>query len=183
MECNTAAFNYTFENGYVVTLNGPLRAHLQLEPNLQSGDPNIQPPPPSHTLKFNHMEFSSRQITKYISLDAIKSGPTNDMGIMDHSTPLGNGMNGVINGISGGMSNGINSATQTPLQQHAVPPGQQLSPMSGGGSGRTILERVSIPLEPVNAFGIPQATMRTLEVSCRFYILLLDELDTNGVDL
>lgn len=38
---------------------------------------------------------------------------------------------------------------------------------------RVGIDQASIPGEPVNAFGIPQATMRCLEVRCLFDFTLL----------
>lgn len=77
---------------------------------------------------------------------------------------------------------------QTPRLNHRLPPSQngatriEDEDKKQDEGGRMYISQASIPAEPVNAFGIPQATMRCLEVS-RFLICSLsksmgDKLET-----
>lgn len=101
---------------------------------------------------------------------------------------VGGSGNGAVAGMSGSPS-GSSTAAQTPKTprlknsnasasgstggQTPVMNGVTVKTEQGQGQGqeekweessRVIYERVSLPSEPVNAFGIPQATMRCLEV-------------------
>ncbi|KAJ6543928.1 LIM-domain binding protein-domain-containing protein [Mycena capillaripes] len=129
VECVTAIWTCRYSNGHIVTLRGPLTAHLVIcspapPPHPGAATTNGAPP---YVLKFDDFEFDAHSHDKYIALDAI-AGPRK---------------------------------TEDP------PP-----TMNGAGDEdkkweepRLIIENGSIPGEPVNAFGIPQATMRCLELA------------------
>ncbi|KDQ12686.1 hypothetical protein BOTBODRAFT_633671 [Botryobasidium botryosum FD-172 SS1] len=134
IECTAATWTYTFANGYVITLMGPLRAHVVVVP---------QPPtlhgPQLHSLKFSYVEFSSSRFTKTFNIDAIEG--TRSLGPISPS--------------------GSPHAPNTSGPQ-ASPNGMQ---PKKNEEYHVLIDRAVLPPEPVNAFGIPQATMRCLEVS------------------
>jgi hypothetical protein len=140
VECISAVWTYKYNNGYTVTLRGPLICYVVLCP---SNVPNVtsngsqQTPQASYALKIETLQFDANAHDKYISLDFI-------------------------------MGQRVMESPQTPRTRNA------LTPTANGTTTREdekkseepriIIERASIPGEPVNAFGIPQATMRCLEV-------------------
>ncbi|KIO25000.1 hypothetical protein M407DRAFT_76275 [Tulasnella calospora MUT 4182] len=178
IECANASFTYTFDTGYVVVLSGPLRAHIYLVPNPapQSTDgPSPQPqlgqgqPGPGHTLKFNFIEFTSKRVSKTIDPNAVK-GPrmqTQGLSWSDGESPMG-----MVNGMMGG-DTPINSfvnghdSTGTGASSSPTMVGSSTGATMGGNQERERgwwIEKAFLPAEPVNAFGIPESTMRVLEV-------------------
>lgn len=101
--------------------------------------PATQPTPGNngYTLKFEHLQFDANYHDKYITIESIAG---QRIGKSPHlrnpPTPMMNGM-----------------GSQQQQQQQA-----------DGKDDRIHFERSSLPGEPVNAFGVPQATMRCLEV-------------------
>lgn len=147
VECVGAVWTYKYNNGYTVVLRGPLTVHLVLTP---AYPPGTVPPPqkPPYMLKFEEFVFDANSHEKYIALDSImgtRVAGSPKMSRIRNSTPTPNG-----------------SSSQ---HQH------QLEEDKKWEEPRITIERASIPGEPVNAFGIPQATMRCLEV--RALLLLL----------
>lgn len=140
IECVTAAWTCKYTNGYTVTLRGPLTAHIVLvQQNTHS-----QGAPSQYSLKFKNLEFTANSHDKSISVDSIS--------IMDHG-------------------NSESSSPKTPRTRNASTPTTNGSAIQTKVEDdkkweepRVIYDHVSIPGEPVNAFGIPQATMRCLEV-------------------
>ncbi|KAJ6463224.1 LIM-domain binding protein [Mycena vitilis] len=132
VECVTAIWTCRYSNGHIVTLRGPLTAHLVIcspAPHPHPGAvPNNGAPP--YVLKFDDFEFDAHSHDKYIALESI-AGPRKS----EELTPT---MNGVAD---------EDKKWEEP---------------------RLLIENGSIPGEPVNAFGIPQATMRCLEVGRTF---------------
>ncbi|KAH7912464.1 LIM-domain binding protein-domain-containing protein [Hygrophoropsis aurantiaca] len=137
IECVTAIWTYRYNSGYTVTLRGPLTVHVLIVPPIGNGQAN-QPA----SLKFDNFEFNGNTHEKTISLEAIMG-----QRIMDSpKTPrLHNGPTPSPNGTS-------------TIQQRADEDRQWDEP-------RILIQDASIPGEPVNAFGIPQATMRCLELA------------------
>lgn len=139
VECVTAAWTYKYTNGYTVTLRGPLTAHIVMVPNVARlpGAPTPQQP---YSLKIENLDFGANFHDKSISLESIngtrgESSPSRTPHIRNAPTPTANGMTGIGD---------EDRKFEEP---------------------RVFYEQASIPGEPVNAFGIPQATMRCLEVS------------------
>jgi hypothetical protein len=141
VECVGAVWTYKYNNGYTVTLRGPLTARIVV----------TSPHPPGSAqaaqgsqflLKFEEFQFDANYHDKYISLDSIIGNRALESpkmpGIRNAPTPTLNG---------------------TTSQQQ-----QQLEEDKKWEEPRVTIERASLPGEPVNAFGIPQATMRCLEV-------------------
>jgi hypothetical protein len=136
IECVTAAWTCKYTNGYTVTLRGPLTAHVIL---VRSQGAHSQP----FSLKFENLEFVANFHDKSISLESIMGhrnpelSPPKTPRTRNAPTPTANG-----------------SAAQAKTEDEKK-----------WEEPRVIIDRASIPGEPVNAFGIPQATMRCLEVS------------------
>lgn len=139
VECVTAAWTYKYTNGYTVTLRGPLTAHIIMVPN-PARPPGAPTPQQPYSLKFESLDFNANFHDKSISLESISGirselSPSRTPRIRNAPTPTANGITG---------------------------PGDEHQKFE---EPRVYYEQASIPGEPVNAFGIPQATMRCLEVS------------------
>ncbi|TDL29109.1 hypothetical protein BD410DRAFT_710621 [Rickenella mellea] len=137
VECVGAVWTYKYNNGYTVTLRGPLTAHVFVVPRTptpqNAGMPLQQQQP--FTLKFDGIQFDANLHEKSLMLDSISGQRLQD--------------------------------PQTPRQRHPATPNMTGTPKEDDRKeeSRIYFERgASIPTEPVNAFGIPQATMRCLEV-------------------
>ncbi|KAJ7265934.1 LIM-domain binding protein [Mycena haematopus] len=139
VECVSAIWTCRYSNGHIVTLRGPLTAHLIICATPPQSVPTNGGSPP-YVLKFDDFEFDAHSHDKYISLEAISGSRRTE---------------------------------------EAAPPANGTGSASGAGADedkkweepRQIIENGSIPGEPVNAFGIPQATMRCLEVSTSYYLM------------
>ncbi|KAJ8514876.1 hypothetical protein ONZ45_g7622 [Pleurotus djamor] len=159
VECVNSVWTYKYANGYTVTLRGPLTVHVvvsdshppgslagvnagPLSTGAPAGTPTFAAPgaggnqAPQLHLKFEDFQFDAFSHDKYISIDQIH-GLRRDMGQTD-GAPMPNGQYYGQNG---------QGADRSDEQRWVV---------DRGGS---------IPAEPVNAFGIPQATMRCLELA------------------
>lgn len=140
VECVTAAWTCKYTNGYTVTLRGPLTAHVVMVQHNTRNQGTLSQP---FSLKFENLEFVANFHDKSISLESI----------MDHS-------------------NHELSSPKTPRIRNSHTPTANIGPTQPKVEDdkkweepRVIIVEASIPGEPVNAFGIPQATMRCLEVS------------------
>lgn len=130
VECVHAIWTYRYNNGYTVTLRGPMTAHILVLPN---ATPNQQHA--SYTLKFDQLQFDANYHDKLIAMEAISGNRSAESPrLKAPSTPLTNGI------------------PQTEDEDRRLE------------EPRLLIEKALIPAEPVNAFGIPQATMRCLEV-------------------
>jgi hypothetical protein len=150
VQCVSAMWTYRYRNGYTVTLRGPFTAHVVVTPNAtQNGAPTQSVP------KIDHIQFDSNLYEKHVAVDVIVGNRLDA-----NKTPLVR-----------------NAPTPSPtINGTGVPPvpslqPQQPPPLQAGQRDderweepRITYDRASIPAEPVNAFGIPQATMRCLEV-------------------
>lgn len=152
VECVAAVWTYRYKNGYTVTLRGPLTAHVVIT--------STGPYPPrssqGYVLRFEDFQFDANYHDKYISVDSI----------VGRILPAPNQGGPVV------------ESPKTPRSRHTpAPPGSSSGPQNGTSEQeeedkkweepKVSIERGWIPGEPVNAFGIPQATMRCLEV--RFF--------------
>ncbi|KAK0231320.1 LIM-domain binding protein-domain-containing protein [Armillaria fumosa] len=131
VECVTAVWTYKYNNGYTVTLRGPLTAHVVVV--------SPQAPATNHVLKFDDFQFDANYHDKFISIESI-------------------------------MGQRMIESPKTPRIRNVPTPGPngfsiQDDEDKKWEEPRIIIERGSIPGEPVNAFGIPQATMRCLELA------------------
>jgi hypothetical protein len=132
VECVSAVWTYKYNNGYTVTLRGPLTVHVFIVPLTSPPQPSQSP----YTLRFDHLQFDAHTHEKFISLDGI-------VGDRAVETPRGR-----------------NAPTPSP---NGASVGQREDDRQWD-EPRIMIDQASIPGEPVNAFGIPQATMRCLEV-------------------
>ncbi|TBU27697.1 LIM-domain binding protein-domain-containing protein [Dichomitus squalens] len=139
IECATAQWTFRYTNGYSITLRGPFTAEISvllLNPNQQSSS---QQPVPSYALKVERLQFDAFWHDKYLAFDAIQGTRIPDSPRVVPMSP-----NGAANGTAEDMSRGDPSQFDEP---------------------RYLIENGVIPAEPINAFGIPQATMRCLELA------------------
>lgn len=110
VECIGAAWAYRYDNGYTVTLRGPLTAHVVVAPPAPGSTPSANDPA---LLKFEKLQFDANSHDKYVAVESIL--------------------------------------------------GSRRTRWEDDGP-RLLIERGSLPGELVNPFGIPQASMRCLEV-------------------
>jgi hypothetical protein len=155
VRCVSAMWTYRYHNGYTVTLRGPFTAYVSVIPNAtQNGAPAQSVPPSSLTLKIDHIQFDSNVYEKHVAVDVIGGNRLDN-----NKTPQ------VRNGPTPSPTmNGAGGPPPPPHPPQPQPP--QIGQRDEGGweDHRITYERAYIPTEPVNAFGIPQATMRCLEV-------------------
>ncbi|KAF8726509.1 hypothetical protein AX14_007819 [Amanita brunnescens Koide BX004] len=139
IECPSAVWTYRYNNGYTVTLRGPMTAHVVVsQPPSSSPDVASAFQGGQRHLKFENLQFDADQHEKFISVDTVMNSRLSDStSIRKEPTPLMNGM-------------------PSQLQQDEGTKWEE---------PRIMIERSLIPGEPVNAFGIPQATMRCLELA------------------
>lgn len=148
VECLGASWTYRYRNGYTVTLRGPLTAHVIA---------TSRTPPGSNAndimYRFGEIQFDANYHDKYIALESILGARS-----IENLPPL------------------------TPLMMTASSPSVQAAVVGNGPANqsqssqfadderrweepRVLIDHASLPGEPVNAFGIPQATMRCLELA------------------
>ena len=161
VQCVSAMWTYRYHNGYTVTLRGPFTAYVSVIPSATQNSAPVQSvPPSSFTLKIDHIQFDSNVYEKHVAVDVIGGNRLDN-----NKTPQ------VRNPPT--PSPTMNGAGVPPLPPAPPHPPQPPAPQAGqrddGGweDHRITYERAYIPTEPVNAFGIPQATMRCLEVRTR----------------
>ncbi|KAI0079755.1 hypothetical protein K474DRAFT_1658849 [Panus rudis PR-1116 ss-1] len=135
IECTQAVWTFRYVNGYIVTLRGPLMAHVHVVTAMAS------PRQPQMPLKFESFSFDATLHDKFISVDAIDGTRLAD------SPPPSRPPDPTITSVSG-VERVSRGAEDVDRQEPKV-----------------YFDRATIPAEPVNAFGIPQATMRCLELA------------------
>ncbi|KAF4600526.1 hypothetical protein EYR38_005155 [Pleurotus pulmonarius] len=137
IECVTAVWTYKYTNGYTVTLRGPLTVHVivSVPTPSNSGSPGSNGRGSPPSALLRFEDFQ---------FDAL----IHDKYIaVEHIEGIENTMNGPMPEVGPPVQNGQNQNTDRSDEQ------------------RVPVERGSVPLGPVNAFGIPQATMRCLELA------------------
>lgn len=141
IECPSAVWTYRYSNGYTVTLRGPLTAHIVIsQPTMSTSESASTFHGGQRHLKFENLQFDADQHDKYILLDTVmRSRLSGSPRVRNEPVPTINGM--------------------------AIQQQQQLDDERKWEEPRIMIERSLIPGEPVNAFGIPQATMRCLELA------------------
>lgn len=141
LECNNAHWTYHYRSGYIVTLRGNLSVTLVATPGANSPQQNGAQPLPPAMYKFDSLTFNAKTHDKSIRVERIE-GRRHEA--RDRPPAVKN--------------------EPSPMSMSGSSPPQQLEDL-GQDSNRVIpLEDALIPSEPVNAFGIPQAAMRCLEV-------------------
>lgn len=167
VQCVSAMWTYRYHNGYTVTLRGPFTAHVFVIPNTTQNGATAQSATHSpFLLKIDHIQFDSNLYEKHVAVDVIggnRLDANKTPQVRNAPTPSPT-MNGV--GIP-----------PPPLPQPPQPPPAQAGQRDEERweEPRITYDRAFIPAEPVNAFGIPQATMRCLEVC----VLCLGPIDSS----
>ncbi|TCD69169.1 hypothetical protein EIP91_008465 [Steccherinum ochraceum] len=134
VECVHAVWTYRYQNGYTVTLRGPMTAHILVSPN-QAPHQHVS----SYTLKFDQLQFDANYHDKLIAMESVGGSRVQESPrLKAPSTPILNGAH-------------FGQRPEDDDRRYDEP--------------RLIIEKAVIPAEPVNAFGIPQATMRCLELA------------------
>ncbi|KIJ70623.1 hypothetical protein HYDPIDRAFT_105367 [Hydnomerulius pinastri MD-312] len=136
VKCPCAVWTYKYTNGYTVTLRGPLTVQVFLIPHTSTSTQQ-----PGFTLKFDQFQFQADKHEKFISLDAISGNRI----VESPKTPR-------VRSAPTPSPNGLSSSQRAEEERLWEEP-------------RVLLDQAYIPGEPVNAFGIPQATMRCLELA------------------
>jgi len=160
VQCVSAMWTYRYRNGYTVTLRGPFAAHVIVTPNAtQNGASAQSVPPTTFILKIDHISFDANLYEKHVAVDVIGGNRLDAANktpqVRNAPTP-----SPTINGAA------VLSAPPPQPPQPLQPSPRQVSQRDDERweEPRITYERATIPAEPVNAFGIPQATMRCLEV-------------------
>ncbi|KAF6762516.1 LIM-domain binding protein-domain-containing protein [Ephemerocybe angulata] len=137
--CVNAIWTYKYTNGYTITLRGPFTIHMVVT---AMHPPTGNGAQPGYMLKIDEWQFSATHHDKMISLDSI-AGPRNYEMPADMPRPVPTPPPG---------------STAATLWAEREAARQWDDPM-------VVVERATMPSEPINAFGIPQATMRCLELA------------------
>ncbi|PSS31976.1 hypothetical protein PHLCEN_2v2218 [Hermanssonia centrifuga] len=139
VECTHATWTFNFINGYVVTLHGPLTAHIAaVLPNHLPLDQR-GPPDQPWAWRFEKLQFDAIRHEKYLSIAVIRSLRISNSPATPHLH-------------SQQLMNGTGMAQQEEEDRRY-------------DDMHYIIDMARLPMEPVNAFGIPQATMRCLELA------------------
>ncbi|TFK22192.1 hypothetical protein FA15DRAFT_671796 [Coprinopsis marcescibilis] len=135
VECVAAVWTYKYANGYTVTLRGPLTAHVVVTATNPPGS-QFSNQQGGYLLKFEQFEFDAMTHEKSIALDAIIGTR-----VPDSPFPKIHPMQHMNTRF-----------TEEEIQKQFDEP-------------KVMVQHAIMPGEPVNAFGIPQATMRCLELA------------------
>lgn len=138
VECISAIWTYKYTNGYTVMLKGPLTLTAIMTQVTPPGNPQV----PQFIWKFDDFNFDANAHEKFISLEFILGNRMIDRPIPPNYATSMSGM-----------------SSQAQIQQHQIEEDKRCE------EPRVLIDHGSIPGEPVNAFGIPQATMRCLELA------------------
>lgn len=189
LECANAHWTYHYRTGYIVTLRGTLSVTLvtqtfpapvqqQGSPSQQNGNtPGAQQQQPIVLHRFDNLTFNAKSHDKSILVERIEGrrGEARGRPLSAVKTETGPSPR-ILNAVAGSSSSSSSSSMtagagpSTPAHQqhqHQLPHQQglgQLDDLVGNANRVVPLEEAYIPCEPVNAFGIPQAAMRCLEV-------------------
>lgn len=138
VNCVAAVWTYKYFNGYTITLKGPLVANIVAVP-LPSQDGVTMPLGVQYSLKLDSLTFDALLHEKSLSVESIIGHRQ-----LQHAMSHGWDVPMQLIGSLSMMRQEADRVWDEPLIS---------------------IEGAKIPEEPVNAFGIPQATMRCLEVS------------------
>ena len=161
IDCSNASWTFNYTTGYIVTLKGPLSAVVTMQPPM-AGQPQTPVSPLSVLPKIEHLSFDAQKVTKAINVNSIIGQRAKDpvrRRIKTESSSRPGSSAGLGGGNRGFNALGSSSSESTPKSEEN----------EERTTGELMLEiaDASIPIEPVNAFGIPQASMRCLEVRFR----------------
>ena len=187
LDCQNAVWTYNYKCGYIVTLRGPLSFIVSLQPavppqqqqqlngiggiggggvgGVGGGGGGLAPGQPAYSYKFENITFNSRMHDKAIRVEKIvgqrgepipRKSPKMKHEDGSTTTMSSSGSSSALNGAGTGTGAGAGSAGHDDDETCNV----------------QIIERAEIPQEPINTFGIPQATMRCLEVRVFEFLVL-----------
>lgn len=144
IECPDAQWIWRFYDGHVVILRGAFSCQISAFYNSRA---TVDQPP--YTLKFETMSFDSNSHDRLITLESIQG----TRGVENvQKTPSTTTQGSPDNASSSGASaNNVKTEDAADRLLEADP--------------RVMIDHALLPPEPINAFGIPQASMRCLEVS------------------
>ncbi|KAI0699811.1 LIM-domain binding protein-domain-containing protein, partial [Cytidiella melzeri] len=146
VECVQAIWTYRYWNGWTITLKGPLTAHIIVVPNVPSVSPTHAPG--SYTLKFDQLVFDATTYERLLSFDVL---PLHlPLSPASQNTPL-------------------------PEDEHQPAQNNEVYLVHTEHEDRWQCDNLTFPIPPINGFGIPQATMRCLEVSANAIIFASDD--------
>lgn len=170
IEAPAAAWQYKYSSGYVVTLRGPLTAQVNIVPFTPEQQQLAPPGSPNYTLKIHWMHFEANTHERLLSVDGIV-GTRREEGAGPQTPRLATRIPPLLQ---------PNQQQHQPAQPHQpngivkVEEQEQQEQLRRSEKrveeSRVYISQCTIPAEPVNAFGIPQATMRCLEVSLVFFL-------------
>ena len=173
VDVHSASWTYTYANGYVVTLRGPLTAVLALQYPTASGAPQQQQQQPQPgqqptlqqgwQLKIENMTFDARQVVKLLNVGAIQ-GRRGESAVARRVESAGSPR--PVSRSGTGTSVGMRALGSS---SNESTPGRDEDSEKGAGEFVSMVnvEDAYIPVEPVNSYGIPQVGMRCLEVRRR----------------
>jgi LIM-domain binding protein len=150
VQCGTAMWTFRYHNGYTVVHRGPFTAHVAVTYNAIL-DVTLDRPAPTTTsvLKIDHIQFDSYIYEKHVAVDVIGGNRLD----INKAPPINHTSASIRTFTRNGVVVQPRSlqVDQRDEERHEKP--------------RITYERAFIPADPVNAFGIPQATMGCLEVA------------------
>ncbi|KAF9480830.1 hypothetical protein BDN70DRAFT_977372 [Pholiota conissans] len=143
VECVSAVWTYRYTNGYTVTLRGPLTVHVIIAASGPGGS--------GQTLKFEDFQFDANTHDKLLASEAIAGTRTIEVikepNAYEHFAAERRAAEAIANGTA-----------PTLAEAQAAEDAKWEEP-------KVFIDKAVLPGEPVNAFGIPQATMRCLELA------------------
>ncbi|KAF8529230.1 LIM-domain binding protein [Hysterangium stoloniferum] len=141
IDCPNAQWVWRFYDGHVITLRGAFTCQISAYNIPSDGLP--------YTLKIDSMTFDALSYERMITLDAIRG----TRGVENiQKTPATT--------TQGSPDNASSTSINTVKSEESND-----RPMSETDSRSIVIEHAVLPPDPINAFGIPQASMRCLEVS------------------
>lgn len=167
IECQNASWTYNYSNGYIVTLKGPLSAiiSVQFPPMPTPTSPSSSFPYHHHPLtKIEHLKFDARKVVKAINVNAIVGQRAKDP--VRRRMPVFKTEGSSRPGSSAGGGAGMGLRALGSSSNESTPRSDENEERERTAGGELVIEiaDASIPTEPVNAFGVPGACMRCLEV-------------------
>lgn len=149
VDCPSAQWIWRFVDGHVISLRGTFSCQVSAYRNAED------PPDRPYTLKFDTMTFDSNSHEKLLALDSIRGA----RGLESIQRTPATTTQGSPDNASSSSNNTIKTEEGSERQMDSDP--------------RVVIEHAVLPPDPVNAFGIPQASMRCLEVSISSYFLVI----------
>lgn len=143
IDCPEAQWIWRFYDGHVVILRGAFSCQISAFHNSQATSDQLP-----YTLKFESMSFDSNSHDRLITLESIKGTRGVENLQKTPSTTTQGSPEGTLSSSGGSASTGkVEDAVDRLFDDP-----------------RVMIDHALLPPEPINSFGIPQASMRCLEV-------------------